>query len=213
MQQLRILRLHLIKLDREADMTHRSLHGILLCLLIVPTALSIPVIGIFSDENVFSDCDEYVTLYSPLTVYVMAYWAPGEVPDGARAAEFKIHNFPTDDGFPLGDVQVIDTTEVVLGDIWTTYSAAWAWPQGSDTGYFTICIIELTAYDSYWISDDHITSIVAGDYEWTPVLVDGNFEQVEALGGMFTFNCISNSCECDPTPVESSTWSSLKTLF
>lgn len=105
------------------------------------------------------------------------------------------------------------TTDLVIGDIWTDYSAAWSYPH-DEGNKFTICGIEVLAFDASWIPGELTVLVTEGDDCSCLILVDHLFEIVPARGGQFTFNCSSPPCDCfPPTAVRDTSWSSVKALF
>ncbi len=175
--------------------------------------LADPVIGIFTDEAMNS-CDAPVIPYAPTTVFVVAYWQAGPLDDGITAAEFKLNGLPENDGYPLGQVTINHTTDLVIGDVWHDYSAAWSTPQGAGAGQFTICTIEMLAFDGAWVGADTEVTVSNGDDCECLVLVDSFFDVHTAIGGLFTFNCSQPPCECfPPVATESTSWSNVKSLF
>ncbi len=185
----------------------------LISLLAIPALAADPVIGIFADETPAAEnCYATITPYVPTMLYVIATWDVGAMGQGITAAEFKIDNFPTNDGYPDGTVTVNHTTDLIIGDIWGDYSAAWSTPQ-DEGSQFTICSIEVLAFDAAWISGEVVSTVVVGDDCSCLVLVDDLFEIHDATGGKFTFNCGAPPCDCGIVAAEPSTWSSVKALF
>lgn len=180
-------------------------------LLAALPVLGTPIIGIYADEAA-SICDVDVVAYVPVDVYVVAHWTGEEVPGGMTACEFKLENFPQNVGYPTGQVTVTHTTDLVIGTLWTDYSAAWSTPQGAGAGIYTIASIEILAFDAEWIGADHVSVVAPGDDCDCLNIVDANFDIVDAVGQQFTFNCSTPPCSCE-TAAEASTWSSVKALF
>jgi len=172
------------------------------------------VIGVFADEG-GTICDAAVVPYVATNIYVVAKWDPGSgLDNGITAAEFKLAGLPENAGYPIGMVTVHNTTDLIIGDLWTDYSAAWSVPMGAGAGMFVICRIEILSFDAGWIGPDADVVVSPGDTCDCLVLVDSLFEVHEAVGGLFTFNCSAPPCECYPnTAAQESNWSSVKALF
>ncbi len=180
--------------------------------LVALPAFAQPLIGLYADEQPTNEnCDAAVVPYTPLNVYVVATWMVGEVGAGITAAEFKIDNLPVGPGYPTGTVTVTHSTDLVIGDLYGDYSAAWAEPQGDGGTQFTICSIEFLAFDAAWIGADVAMTVAPGDDCLCLVLVDDLFEIIDSTGGTFTFNC-SGECDCG-TATEATSWSAVKALF
>ncbi len=180
---------------------------------IATVGLADPVIGIFADENMVS-CDTALIPYAPTMLYVIAYWTTGPLDDGITAAEFRLDGLPQNDGYPLGQVTVNHTTDLVIGNIWHDYSAAWSNPQGAGVSQFTICSIEILMFDAGWVGPDTEVTVSAGFDCDCLVLVDSFFDVHTAAGGLFTLNCSEPPCDCfPPVATESTSWSNVKSLF
>ena len=183
-----------------------------LLLLVAVSASAVPTIGVYTDE-LGQTCEANVDPYTPLVLYLIASWSGEEVFGGMTAAEFKIDNFPTNDGFPNGTVTVTADTDLIIGDIWTDWSIAWSEPQGGTRSIFTMASVEVLSFDAAWIGTDVVAVIAPGDDCSCLVIVDSEFEIVPAEGQQFTFNCsTAPDCDCS-VAVAPSTWSSVKALF
>ncbi len=132
---------------------------------------------------------------------------------GITAAEFKIDNLPTNDGYPSGTVTVTPTSDLVIGDLWWDFSIAWAEPVGVDDHFAIIAEIELLMFDPTWIGSDRWIQIAPGDDCGCMVLVDSNFEIVDIdWGDVMILNCEVNCADC-MTATAVSSWSEIKLLF
>ena len=168
-------------------------------------------IGVYSDENPsLSETNADVVAYVPTIVYVVAHWETGDVGEGITAAEFAIRNLPENLGYPTGTATVTDGSDLVIGTLWTNYAIAFSGPQGSGTNRSLIATIEFVMFDPAWIGQDVKLFIVHGDTSGKLVVVDSDFEIVNADGQGFTLNC---SAECNFTSAETSSWSLIKSTF
>ncbi|MBC8365814.1 hypothetical protein H8E52_00240 [bacterium] len=191
----------------------RNLLLILTILSLAGAAQADTVIGLFADEDMNS-CDAALIPYVPTLLYVVAYWDAGPLDDGITAAEFKLDGLPQSDGYPLGTVTVNHTTDLVIGSVWTDYSAAWSEPQGVGAGQFTVCSLELLMFDTIWVGVDQEVVVSPGNDCDCLVLVDAMFDVHDAVGGLFTLNCSAPPCNCfPPVATESTSWSNVKSLF
>ncbi len=184
-----------------------------LLLLVAMSVSAEPIIGIYTDE-LGTTCEINTTPYVQFNLYLVATWTGDEVFGGMTATEFKLDNFPTNDGYPIGTVTVIaNDTDLIIGDIWTDWSVAWSEPQGGTRSMFTMATIEILPFDAGWIGADQVTVVAPGDDCSCLVIVDANFDIVDAVGYQFTFNCsTAPDCACS-VAVGPSTWSSVKALF
>ena len=165
----------------------RFIATFLVLALSVLTCLSTPLIGLYTEPAPWGDQEADVIPYTPLNIYIVASWDTWDFTGGITAAEFKIDNLPHNIGYPTGTVTVNHTTDLIIGDLWTTYSAAWDSPQGS--GVFAIASIELMAFDASWITGNHICEVThADDYPYNLAVVDAVFDIYQAQGGIFTLN-------------------------
>jgi hypothetical protein len=191
----------------------RKLLLILTILSLAGMAQADTVIGVFADEDMNS-CDAALIPYVPTILYVVAYWDAGPLDEGITAAEFKLDGLPLSEGYPMGTVTVTHSTDLVIGDLWHDYSAAWSEPQGVGAGQFTVCSIEMLMFDVIWVGADQEVIVSAGDDCDCLVLVDSLFEVQDAIGGLFTLNCTTPPCDCfPPVATESTSWSNVKSLF
>jgi len=169
------------------------------------------LIGVYTDENpANSETNANVVEYIPTTIYVVAYWETGDVGEGITAAEFAIRNLPGSPGYPTGTTTITDSSDLVIGDLYTNYAIAYSVPMGGASNRMTIATIEILAFDPTWIGQDVKLFVIHGDSSGKLVVVDSDFEIVHSNGQGFTLNC---SAECDFTSSASSTWSLVKSTF
>jgi len=177
---------------------------IIALMLMATSSLASPSIGLYADTGAttrFAGINPYV----PLNLYVIAIW-PTESPlnGGITAAEFKIDNLPANLNYPWGTVTTHHTTDLVIGDLWTDYSAAWSTPQGAGAGMFEIARVEFLMFDPSWIPAGHVSTIAPGDDCDCLVLVDNLFEIYTAVGLPFYFSAVA---------ADETSWSEIKSLY
>ncbi len=171
------------------------------------------VIGIFADEQADA-CTGVVMPYTPSDIFIMAILT--ETFDGGiTAAEFKVGNWMGSPGYPTGTATVTATSDLVIGQLDTDFSIAWSSPQGAGNGLVLIASVQILAFDGAWIGPDHRLEVMEGDDCGCLVTVDDVFEQIQAQGGLFWFNCsVPEDCVClEETATEETSWSSVKALF
>ncbi len=189
---------------------------IAITLLLILSASSIalgqgyPAIGMFSDTD-YVFCYEDVEQYLTTTIYVAAYLPP-EI-DGITAAEFRIDNLPENDAY--GIVTLNWATDLVIGDPWWGIALAFTDPVPGP--YAPLGSIDFFMIDPVWIGDDHLMVVAASYDSGLLVVVDDEFNTIDALGWMFTFNCTDiSTCWCEDdisSPVEDSSWGAVKALY
>jgi hypothetical protein len=173
-------------------------------LLVANANADSPTIGLYADE-LATVRYAGVTPYVQLDLYLIATWPDGtDLASGITAAEFKMENLPANVGYPTGTVTVVATTDLIIGDLWTDWSAAWSTPQGAGVGYFNMATLEILAFDAGWIPDGHVTTAALGDDCGCMQLVDWLFEKHDAVGESFYFSSVAS----EPT-----SWGTVKSLF
>lgn len=179
---------------------------IALLLLVAMTSVAsaqAPFIGMYADDQVvacYTDLPTYVTT----SVYFYAVLPP-EVAT-ITAAEFSAANLPE-----ATDALVTPNwnTGLVIGDlgygIALAFSPALAGPNAFLGTVDFFGLVEL--------GPDYVMEIVNTNDSGVLVVVDGDFNTIDAEGGMFTFNC-TGTCECVETiATDDATISSIKALY
>jgi len=183
---------------------NKLLFALSMLLLVTSAFAQSPTIGLYADELATTRYAGVVP-YTPLDLYIVASWpGGGGLAAGITAAEFKIDNLPTNVGYPTGTVTVTNTTDLVIGDLWTDYSAAWSTPQGAGEGRYTIATIEFLEFDAAWIPEGQQATVVPGDECTCLVLVDWLFAIHDAVGETFYFSSVGT---------ETTNWSEIKSLY
>jgi hypothetical protein len=180
----------------------------LLLVLVSSTAFAQnPTIGIYEDVD-YSFCYGDIEVFVQKTIYVTA-WLPPEIA-GITAVEFKIDNLPA---AGLGIVTPAWSSPLVIGDPAWDISVAWAGPQAGP--WVQIGTLSFLMIDAAWIGPDYVMTIMEGNDCECLVVVDDNFVEFPADGGMYTFNCSNpDQCECfDSIPTEATNWGSVKALY
>jgi len=143
--------------------------------------------------------------YTPLDTYLIAIVPDtGPISGGITAAEFKMENWPSNPGYPVGNITITATSDLVLGGLDTDYSIAWAEPQGAGGGLVLIATVNFLMFDAGWIPQGHVTTPVAGDDCACLVVVDNLYEIHNAIGLPFYFSA---------TAADESSWSQVKSLY
>jgi len=200
-----------------------------LLILLLLGAIAIPAsgeifIGIYTDPDPAASALTLDTIpYTEVFLYLVAWWdgLDGTDPvDGITAAEFRVENVPSDDGFPFGDFNFEAASPLIIGELDTSWSIAFDEPKGAADGYFTLGTMGIKAYNfegAEWVGDDFQMYIKHTIPEEGPradpllVVVDDAFEILDANGQGFTINCTTG--DCGFTATRSSNWSTLKALF
>ena len=174
---------------------------------------SAEMIGLYADQDA-TICYATIAPGAQTSTYVMATLTQ-LADEGITAAEFKIDNLPPSDYAQGGLVMVTPSSEVVVGDLWTDFSIAWAAPVGVGTGLVLIAQVDFLSFNPTWCGPDHMMQVVEGDTCACLVVVDPAFQAVDAIGGTFWGNC-SNPEECvciEDTATQDASWGSVKALF
>lgn len=166
------------------------------------------VIGIFGDMDA-TVCSMPVMAYVPATVYILAVL--DQIP-ALTAAEFGSTNFPENLGYPVGQATVTWTTSLVIGNIYEGVALAYDAAQpGPIVHLGTVAVLDFGGYNF----DNHFAQIVASPANpeaTTPVVVDADYNVVEAMGWGLIFNCTVGDCSC-MVATETSDFSSIKALY
>ena len=186
----------------------RILAGMILCLA-AATAVAMPTIGIYAEESA-EVCEVDIQGGENRQVWILVLLDSSEFSGGITAAEFRIDNLPAEGGYPLGVISPSWTSGVTVGDIFTDFSIAWTSPQ-----YPPIVVVGsvvFQAFDANWIGDQHVMTVAEGGICGCIVVVDDFFQEHEAFGGRFTFNC-DYDCGCGGFQSTASDWGQVKTLY
>jgi hypothetical protein len=181
----------------------------LLLVLVSSTALAQnPTIGIYEDDT-YTICYGDIVPFVQKMIYVVA-WLPPEIA-GITAVEFKIDNLPPDDGG--GIITPAWNSDLVIGDVNWDISIAWPGPQAGP--YVLIGTLSFLVIVDGWIPMDHVMMVQEGNDCQCLVVVDDNFVEYPADGGMYTFNCTDpEQCGCfEDIPTEATNWGSVKALY
>ena len=170
-------------------------------------------IGVYANTEA-SICYADIPVGAQTDIYIIALLTdPAIMASGITAAEFKIDNLPPSDYAQGGLITVTPSSEVVVGDLWTDFSIAWATPQGSGTGVVPIATLGMLPFSPTWCGTDHLMQVVEGETCLCLALVDDAFVEWVGLGGSFWGNCSDiEQCAC-VTPTQETSWSDVKSLF
>ena len=168
-------------------------------------AQGMPTIGIYDDAN-YTICYGNISQYVTKTVYFAA-WLPPEIPS-MTACEFAVSGLP---GPAEAILTPTWTTTLVIGTLDYDLALAWTNPQvGPWVLLGTLAIFPLAAFPM-----DDLMTVVPGQACLCLTIVDGDFVEHDAAGGMYTFNCSDPAgCLCfEETATEDLNWGSLKSLY
>jgi len=169
--------------------------------------------------------------WQPAEVYVICVSTFGEF-DVLTAVQFAIANLPE---ASMAQVTAYWNTDLVIGDLETGIALAFSPPLAL---YFAVLgRVEFIAWEPF--PDDYVMEVV-GAPAWDDELlvVDGEYNEIEAQGGIHTFNC-TEGCYCGnwlgapliglftdeegvicyqdievfTTPAGESSWSAVKALY
>ena len=163
----------------------------------------------------FYDTMEYTYCYGDVEVLVAkdiygAIWLPPEIA-AITACEFAISNLP--ESGPLGIRTDYWTTPLVIGE--PVWGIALAWSEPQQGPWVLIGRLNFFMIDPAWIGDDHHMLVVETQGSYNLAIVDDHFEEHDAIGGYYHFNCtdvLDCGCfHCTGTAVTS--WGSLKALY
>ncbi len=173
-------------------------------------AQGVPTIGIYEDVD-YTICYGDVEVYVAHDVFVVANLTP-EIP-GITAVEFRVDNLPEENP-ALGIRTDSWTSTLVIGDL--GYDIAIAWDSMQPGPWVLIGTLSFFMIDPTWIGADHLMTVAPGLTCDCLVVVDDVFEEHDADGGWFTFNC-SNPTDClcfdDLTATEDASWGTIKALY
>ena len=187
----------------------------LLILLLIQTLLALaPVlaeesfIGLFSDSGGL-ECGTQYTVGTMVKVYVLANL--GSDIDGLRVAEFRIDNLPSFGGYPDGQIMTTWESGLSIGTIDQGIAIAFDTPQSGPL--VMIGQLDFLGWDNNWLTTDHRLVVVPGLDSDQLVIVDSDYITFDVEGGIFTFNCSSESmCSCGGLKGPAS-WGQLKSLY
>ena len=165
------------------------------------------MIGIYADEYA-TECSADVAVFTTVQIFVVA--TLGSISE-LQAAEFSISGYPGGAG---GIVTATWTSTLTIGDVDDSFSIAFTDAQYGST--VLLGTLELFALNDDWPGANHAMSVVAGSISPfdAPVILDGDFEEIEVLGGRFTLNCNSDgNCGCGPEGTATIGWSEVKANY
>ena len=166
-----------------------------------------PVIGIFDNDGAV-ECDGVISQYVNKDIFVYAILT--DIP-AITAAEFSISNYVGDLGPACVIVGTAWNTPLVIGT--PGYGIALAFSPALPGPNAFLGMISVFLLDALCIGDDYEMWVVASQDSDKLVVVDENFNEVDAHGYRYTFNC-STECFCDIVVATSaSSWGSVKALF
>ncbi len=177
-------------------------------------------IGVFADDNATVWIEDIIP-YLPLELHILAL-LDDSFDDGILAAEFKLENLPSNEGYPVGQITFQFTSDHVEGDLRTDFLIQWDEAQGAGLGIVHIGTMEFLMFDTNWIGYEHHMSVAPGDECACITTLRADGELIQAWGCTFIFNCdwecwdypYSGLCdEGPPVPIEPSSWSLVKALF
>jgi hypothetical protein len=176
-------------------------------------AAAYPVIGIFEDTDPQNaECHADIEPFIFTSVWVCAQLSV-ELDEVITAAEFRI------DGFPTGaDVLVTQNwnTDLVIGN--ADYGIALAFSPPLPALFAVLGELQVFSLSSDWPGDDYWMYIGASNSSGLLVLVDGNYQTLNADGGEFYFNPTGPYNFCPyiaqpPTATENISWGAMKALY
>jgi len=187
----------------------KTFAAIALLLLALPAAAD-SLIGLFADET-GEQCWADITPYVEIELHLLAFLDSGDFGAGLTAAEFRLENWPGNPGYPLGSVTATWNSDLILGDLETDFSIAFDSPQHGPV--VELGRLRLQMFSEGWIEDGLQVVAAKGDQCGCLVMVDENYELVDAQGLQFTFNC-EQPCSClsGSMPLQSN-WSRVKSLY
>ncbi len=167
-----------------------------------------PTIGLFDDPSGVN-CDGDIAPFENVTVYVVAILADI---DEITAAEFHIDRIPEPGDFGLRTDNW--ATPLVIGSVEYGIALAFNPPQPGPT--VLLGSLDFFMIDDSWVGSNHCMDVEPSLDSDQLVLVDGNYEAVDAFGYVYTFNTTGDylcwMC-IDITPTEKSSFSTLKSLY
>ena len=169
-------------------------------------------IGIFGDDA-YSYCYGDVVTYEPMTIYVAAFLS--DVVPAITAAEFRVDNWIGSPGYPDGTAIATWNTDLVIGTI--DWGLALAFQTPVPGPYALLGTIEMLQMADGWVPADFLMEVMASNDSDFLGVVDTDYNTIETLGGLFTFNCSDVIfCPCIDnmsSATESSDFSSIKALY
>lgn len=168
-----------------------------------------PLIGLFADEDA-TYCFGDTGAYTMMSVYIIAVLADIEA---ITAAEFSVPDYPDHHGYVIEFVTW--TSPQVTGELPGCVSIAWSAPRPGP-----IVLIGEAVF--FWIQDadfypglDYVMCVYPCPDNTHPIVVDDLYNEHDAAGGRFTFNCTDpNGCYCTPgTALAENSWGSVKSLY
>jgi hypothetical protein len=163
----------------------------------------VPFIGMYADDQAVI-CHTDLAVYVATSVYFIA--DIGAIP-AITAAEFSVSNLP-------GAADALITpnwaTPLVIGDagygIALAFSPAVPGPMAFLGTLDFFALVDLGA--------DYVMEVLPSNDSGLLVVVDDNYNTIDADGGMFTFNCSTGDCLCvEGVATDDATISSIKALY
>jgi hypothetical protein len=166
-----------------------------------------PAIGVFANEGGPEACDLTLPNLVPTSIYVMAI-LPESIP-AITAAEFRIENLLEDPAC----VSLTQTwnTDLVIGNANWGIALAFSPPLAGP-----LALLGTLTYLQFvegCVGDDFVMVVMESNDSGNLVVVDTDYNEIDAAGFMFTFNC-TGVCFCEEASAAQSTnWGSVKALF
>ena len=169
----------------------------------VASAQVIPFIGMYADAQVV-DCFVDVVTYETTSVHFYAVLPP-EI-TAITAAEFSVANLPD---AAMAITTPAWNTPLVIGEAGYGIALAFSPALPGPNAYLgALNFFALVDFPADWGME-----VLASNDSGLLVVVDNNFDTIDADGGLFTFNC-SGGCECEDTiATDDTTISSIKALY
>ena len=166
-----------------------------------------PVIGIFDNDDAVQ-CDGIIEAYVARDIFVFAVLT--DIP-AITAAEFSISNYVGDLGPACAIVSAAWNTPLVIGD--PGFGIALAFSPALPGPNAFLGSINIFLLDAACIGDDYEMWILASQDSDKLVVVDEQFNEIDAVGYRYTFNC-TGECPCEEgTATDNTSWGSVKALF
>jgi hypothetical protein len=166
-------------------------------------------INICTDQDVASVCDYTFTETTMFDVYLYAILDTDFVTE-ITTAEFawRYPDLP-------GTVMTIPdwNTDLIIGSVNTGIALAFNPPIDGPMAYLGyIRFLKIAGTWGDWIDGELVVPVSAAD-SGKLLVVDGDFTELNCLGGTFTFNC-DGTCDCLPIiAVMDANWGSIKALY
>ncbi len=186
----------------------RILLILILCAISSAAFAQDPVIGVFEDIDAticWGDLEVYVTK----TIYVTAILPPG-IP-AITAAEFRVDHWLGDEGPDCAIVTYNWNTPLVIGDIGWNLALAFSPSLPGPTA--VMGEISYFLLDAACVGTDWHMNVQAGHDSGKLVVVDEAYNEIDADGYFYTFNCTAE-CWCEHcTAATATSWGVVKALY